>query len=275
MERTLRVMVVEDSETQAFKMRLLLEEEGCEVSTVPTAEAALSELNQTLPDLIVVDYHLPGMNGGDLCRQIRMNLNSHGLPILMLTASDGTVAAMQGLDSGADDYVSKFENPDILMLRIRALLRKAQPAILKSQGTVFRPARILAIDDSPTQLALISLEMRSKGYEIETASSGQQGLDRLANEDFDCVLIDLEMPQMDGIDVCRRINRMRDPEDVPAALIMLTASHTEEDITRSLEAGARRFRQQVHRHGYLAGSYPGSVKAKGVPGGVPPQHHGE
>src|ERR1700681_1295626 len=131
MERACRVMVVEDSETQAFKMRLLLEGEGCEVSTVATAESALSQLSQSPPDLILVDYYLPGMLGDELCRRIRMNLNTRGIAILMLTAAEAG-AETHGLESGADDYVSKSENSDILRLRIRAQLRKvrAQTAIL-------------------------------------------------------------------------------------------------------------------------------------------------
>ena len=104
MDRSIRAMVVEDSETQAFKMRLLLEEEGCEVSTVATAEGAMAELSVFRPDLILVDYQLPGMLGDELCRRIRMNLNTRDIRILMLTAGGGE---MQGLESGADDYVSK------------------------------------------------------------------------------------------------------------------------------------------------------------------------
>src|ERR1700716_354038 len=119
MERAFRVMVVEDSETQAFKMRLLLEEEGCEVSTMATAESALSELRRSPPDLILVDHYLPGMPGDELCRRIRMNLNTRGIQILMLTAAEA--GETRGLQSGADDYVSKSADSDILLLRIRAL----------------------------------------------------------------------------------------------------------------------------------------------------------
>src|SRR3984893_10654070 len=159
MERPFRVMVVEDSETQAFQMRLLLEEEGCEVSTVPTAEAALAELSQSAPDLVLVDYYLPGMLGDELCRRIRMNLNTRGIQILMLTAAEA--GETRGLESGADDYVSKSAKSDILLQRIRALLRK-----VRAQAAVdfdFRRARIMAIDDSPTHLEFLREELRSQG----------------------------------------------------------------------------------------------------------------
>jgi two-component system NtrC family sensor kinase len=239
-DRPIRAMVVEDSETQAYKMRMLLEEEGCEVSTVGTAEAAMAELSRFLPDLILVDYYLPGMLGDELCRRIRMNLNARGMRILMLTAGG---VEMQGLESGADDYVSKSVSGDILLVHIRALLRKsrAHPAILNASASDFRQTRILTIDDSPTYLAHVSAELRNQGYEVESAVSGMDGLDVLRNQNFDCVLVDLEMPGMDGIEVCRRVVSARHASDNPVAVIIVTTSANTHDMTRGLEAGADDF----------------------------------
>jgi two-component system NtrC family sensor kinase len=234
-------MVVEDSETQAFKIRLLLEGEGCEVSTVATAEAALAELGQSLPDVALIDYYLPGMLGDELCRRIRMNLNSRGIQILMLTAAEA--GETRGLESGADDYVSKFDSADILLARVRALVRKVrtQSAVLSSRDSDFRRARIIAIDDSPTHLEFLKEELRGQGYEVETAANGPEGLERLAARSFDCVLVDLVMEGMDGIEVCQRISEMRHRLERPVAVIMLTSSDTKEDMTRGLEAGADDF----------------------------------
>src|SRR5580698_4927191 len=135
MNRAFRIVVVEDSETQAFKMRLLLEEQGWQVFVAGAAEAALAALGDPLPDLMLVDYNLPGMRGDEFCRRIRMNLNTRGIPILMMTASAPDEVEIQSLESGADGYVSKSENPESLLLRIRALLRKesAPAAILNPE----------------------------------------------------------------------------------------------------------------------------------------------
>lgn len=122
-----RIMVVEDSETQALKMRYVLEAEGWEVISASSAETSLDALNRTVPDLIVVDYHLPGICGDELCRRIRMNVNTRGIPILMLTVDENHGAELHGLESGADDYVSKAVDTEILLLRIRALLRSTLP----------------------------------------------------------------------------------------------------------------------------------------------------
>src|SRR5580765_853389 len=172
-----RIVVVEDSETQAFKLQLLLEEQGWETAIAITAEAALAALGEPLPDLILVDYNLPGMRGDEFCRRIRMNLNTRGIPLLMMTGSAPETAEIQSLDSGADGYIAKSANTEILLLRIIALLCKGSEldAILDTQRPC-RSASILIIDDSPTYLAALSHEMRSQGYKVKSAPSGPDGL---------------------------------------------------------------------------------------------------
>jgi two-component system NtrC family sensor kinase len=243
MERPYRIVIVEDSETQALKLRYILEEEGLEATCCPTAEAALEALNSSLPDLVVVDYHLPGIPGDELCRRIRMNVNTRGIPILMLTAEETHAAELRGLESGADDYVPKSADPDILLLRIHALLRKAraQASVLSPGDAYFRRARLLVIDDSPTYLEFLAEELGQEGFTVERATGGAEGLGRIEREAFDCVLVDLVMPGMDGIEVCRRLTEMRRTMDNPIVVLMLTAHEGKEDMTRGLEAGADDF----------------------------------
>jgi two-component system, NtrC family, sensor kinase len=242
-ERCRRMLVIEDSETQAFKLRLLLEGQGWEVSLAAAAEAALAALGDPLPDLILVDFNLPGMRGDEFCRRIRMNLNTRGIPLLMMTSSAPETAEIQSLESGADDYVSKFEAPEVLLLRIRALLRKGptQAAILNPQDSTFRSAHILAIDDSPTYLEFLCAELQNLDYKVECVNSGPEGLARLETETFDCVLVDLVMQEMDGIEVCRRITALRSTLKSAPAVIILTASANRGDLNRGLEAGADDF----------------------------------
>ena len=79
------------------------------------------------------------------------------------------------------------------------------------------PRRILAIDDSPNYLAVLLKELRNHGYEVVGAGSGTEGLTRLGNERFDCALVDLAMPEMDGIEVCRRMAAMRQTQEQGAS----------------------------------------------------------
>lgn len=238
-----QILIVEDSETQALQLQYLLEEQGWEVTHAPTSESALESLNRHLPALIIADYHLPGIRGDELCRRVRRNVETRAIPILMLTVEEGHGSEPAGLDSGADDYVSKSVTPEILLLRVRALLRtrSARASALAHPDSHFHRARVLAIDDSPTYLELLAEALSGEGYEVTRAASGKEGLERIAEGLFDCVMVDLVMPEIDGIEVCRRINDAGRIAGQSMAVIMLTARETREDMTRGLEAGADDF----------------------------------
>jgi two-component system NtrC family sensor kinase len=240
---TQRIILVEDSPTQAVKLCGLLEAEGFAVTSCSSAEEGLREIGKNQPDLLVVDYYLPGLRGDELCRRIRMDLTARQIPILMFTVDDTQAMELRGLDSGADDYVSKSADPDVLIARIRGLLRKGKEsqAILGAAQPHMRDVWMLAVDDSPTYLDKIALELEKDGYKCERAASGEECLRKLAAKPFDCVILDLIMPKMDGIAVCHRISEMRRSMPNPLAVLMLTAQENKEDLTRALEAGADDF----------------------------------
>jgi CheY-like chemotaxis protein/nitrogen-specific signal transduction histidine kinase len=238
------ILIVEDSETQALLLQSTLEGEGWTVSHALTAEAALDLLNAGLPDLLIADYYLPGMNGGELCRNVRMNLHTRHLPILMLTSEGTQENELQGLDSGADDYIPKSTDTDLLLLRVRFLLKKSRPrteTIASAPDHRFRQARILCIDDSPTYRTFLAGTLEQEGYLVDQAVDGEEGLKRYEGATYDCVLVDLMMPGIDGVEVCRRLARNRRDTKDPVVVLMLTAQEGREDLTNALEAGADDF----------------------------------
>jgi CheY-like chemotaxis protein len=243
MDRPYQIMLVEDSQTQAIKLRYLLEKEGWGVLWASTAQKAMEEIDRSPPDLILLDRYLPGMRGDELCRRIRMNIDTRNIPILMMTVDPTDEAEIRGLESGADDFVPKSVDADILLARIRTLLGKSRSpsTILHQADSHFRDARLLTIDDSVTYLEYLRSQLSKEGYQVERATSGQQGLDRILQEPFDCILVDLVMPDMSGIEVCRKINALRGTLDNPVAVLMLTGRENKEDLTRALEAGADDF----------------------------------
>ena len=201
-----RVLLVEDSPTQAARLRSFFEADNLTVVVAPSAEIALEQLEASRPDVIVLDYHLPGMNGDDFCREIRLNINTRAIPVLMLTSEKSDLAEMRGLESGADDYLAKSADPDILLVRVRALLRKSKGAAgIVDVESRFSRARILAIDDSRTYLYYLSEELKQEHYLVETIDNPVQGLKRVNEDSFDCILVDFEMPEVEGPEVCRRI----------------------------------------------------------------------
>jgi two-component system, NtrC family, sensor kinase len=234
-----RVLLVEDSETQALRLRHYLEQQGLIVAYAPTAEAALEHLNRELPDLLITDYHLPGIAGDELCRQIRMNVNTRGMPILLLTSEDGQAVESRALDSGADDFVRKSDDHEMLLLRIQVLLRKSHvQEVLATRGARFGSAKLLIVDDSATYRKFLESALAQEGYRITTAGSGEQALACLAMEPFDAVILDLILPDIGGAEVCRRLTESRRTLESSFLILALTGRESKEDMSTVLEAGA-------------------------------------
>ncbi|MER2267635.1 response regulator [Methylobacterium oxalidis] len=238
-----RLLLVEDSETQALELRLLLEGRGFAVERCATAEAALDHLNTRLPDLVVADYHLPGMNGDEFTRQLRLSLRTRALPLLMLTgARDGE---RQGLESGADAYVAKSADRDLLILRIRALLRERKGgASAEGPGVAaFRRGRVLVIDGSATYRTFLAGVLGQEGHAVTAADGPEAALAALdaPGAAFDCVTVDLLGPAYDGLDLCRAIDQRRASAEsgAPFHLVGIAGSAPAKDfLVAAFAAGA-------------------------------------
>ena len=123
-DRPARVLVVEDDDDIAQAVQRSLRVEGYDVRIAADGEAAIRMAGEYVPDLVVLDLGLPKIDGIDVARQLR---ETDDTPILMLTARDSLEARVEGLDSGADDYLVKpFERQELLA-RLRALLRRRPP----------------------------------------------------------------------------------------------------------------------------------------------------
>ncbi len=125
--RAPRVLVVEDEQALSLLLSYNLESEGFAVECVARGDEAELRLAETAPDLVILDWMLPGVSGLELCRRLRAKEETRGLPIIMLTARGEESERVRGLSVGADDYVVKpFSVPE-LMARVRSLLRRAKP----------------------------------------------------------------------------------------------------------------------------------------------------
>jgi two-component system phosphate regulon response regulator PhoB len=122
-----RILIVEDEEPLTMLLRYNLEAEGYEVDAVARGDEADTRLKEQVPDLLVLDWMLPGLSGIELCRRLRSRPETRALPIIMLTARGEESERVRGLATGADDYMVKpFSVPE-LIARVRALLRRASP----------------------------------------------------------------------------------------------------------------------------------------------------
>ena len=123
------VLVVEDEAALVTLLRYNLEREGFEVIEARDGEEALLLAKERRPDLVLLDWMLPLVSGIEVCRQLRRLPETRAVPVVMLTARGEEADKVRGLDSGADDYVTKPFSPGELVARLRALLRRSRPAL--------------------------------------------------------------------------------------------------------------------------------------------------
>lgn len=123
------ILVVEDEPAIQELLAINLEHAGHRVSLAPNAEAARRMVDDALPDLIVLDWMLPGQSGVQFARALRQDERTRQVPIIMLTARGQEQDKVLGLEAGADDYVTKPFSPRELMARIKAVLRRRAPQL--------------------------------------------------------------------------------------------------------------------------------------------------
>ena len=184
-----RILVAEDEEPLALLLRYNLEAEGCEVEAASRGDEAELMIRENTPDLLLLDWMLPGLSGIELCRRLRLRRETERLPVIMLTARGEEGDRVRGLATGADDYVVKpFSVPELLA-RVRALLRRAKPSetadllafgdieLDRSQHRVRRAGKPLRL--GPTEFRLLEFLMANPGRVF----SREQLLDRVWGRD--------------------------------------------------------------------------------------------
>jgi len=124
-----RILVVDDEQDIQELVSYNLTKAGHEVTCVGTGEAALEAARSDPPDLIVLDLMLPGLSGFDFCRVVKNDPRTEAIPIVMLTAKGEASDVVEGLNLGADDYVTKPFSPQVLLARVQAVLRRRQSAL--------------------------------------------------------------------------------------------------------------------------------------------------
>ncbi|MDV4144255.1 MULTISPECIES: phosphate regulon transcriptional regulator PhoB [Shimia] len=184
------VLVVEDEPAQRDVLTYNLEAEGFEVVSAGDGEEALLLVAEVVPDIIVLDWMLPGISGIEICRRLKTKSETAGIPVLMLSARSEEVDRVRGLETGADDYVVKPYSVMELMARVRNQLRRVRPAavgqrleyediILDAEThRVTRDEKPLKL--GPTEFRLLSTFMEKPGR----VWSREQLLDRVWGRDI-------------------------------------------------------------------------------------------
>jgi signal transduction histidine kinase/DNA-binding response OmpR family regulator len=204
------VLVIEDDPSVVRLLREYLEPAGYRVEAATTGEAGLEAMRTEPPVAVVLDVLLPGIDGWEVLRRAKNDGRLRAIPVVILTVLDERDV---GLALGAADYLVKPVDRDALLSSLGryTFSTKARE----------RPIRVLAIDDEPAALDLLRDTLEPEGFEVVVAAGGREALDQAASTDFDLVICDLVMPDVDGFEVVVALKR--DPRTAPVPILVCTA----------------------------------------------------
>lgn len=231
-----RILLVDDDVNHIVLLKKRLEASGY---TALVAHDGVDGLNQAVhqrPDLIITDVLLPRMNGFQLVEQLKSNPETNTIPIIMMSAVYVTDEDMaKGFELGAETYVAKADLALRKPLQEEALL-EATAALLKVEPVDedAPPMRILVVDDDPEAVRLITKRLQPEGYLLDVARNGREALEKALVMPIDLMLLDIKLPEVDGLTVLAKVKESR-PE---ISVVMMTAFGSEQVAVEALKRGA-------------------------------------
>ena len=238
-----RLLVVDDNATNRKILSLQTGKWGAETAAFETPEAALAVLSQGAPfDLAILDMHMPGMDGVALARRIRAA--RPGLPMILFSSlGQRDVEAEAGLFAAFlakplrqsqlfDTLVTQFAADRVAQAPVQPLDRPRTDPDMAAR----HPLRILLAEDNLVNQKLALRLLAQMGYRADLASNGVEALESVARQTYDVVLMDVQMPEMDGLEAARRITA-RYPSDHRPRIVAMTANAMQGDRDMCLEAG--------------------------------------
>ena len=244
--RGLRVLVVDDNRTNQFIFGRILDNWGMRATVAGGGQEALGILNtQRAFDLILLDYHMPGMDGIELAQQIRQNPRFATATILMLSSGGGPEEAVRARQSGIAICLFKpFKQSELLAAIQKSLGTGSRQDVPKSPRIVSGPRQVtpmlrilLAEDNSVNQIVATRL-LEKRGHTVVAVGNGREAVSAVGTQIFDLALVDLQMPEMDGLQAVSLIRQREETMGKPRLpIIALTAHAMRGDRERCLAAG--------------------------------------
>lgn len=246
----INVLVVDDHPTNRLILREILSVLGAQVSEASNGRAALDELRLAAEqkknyELLLLDCRMPEMNGFEVAECLKASSNGEGPTVIMLTSDHWADDIARTYDLGLGGYLIKpIRRPDLLQtIGIALGRRKGTPlpqiAVSTSSTTIStRALRVLLVEDSPDNQLLIRSYLKQTDYFLDVAEHGGIALDKFKSAHYDVILMDVQMPVMDGYTATKAIRAWeRDNDLPPTQIIALTALALKEDTARIFEAG--------------------------------------
>src|SRR5436190_7324839 len=248
---TARVLVVDDILSNVKLLEAKLSAEYFEVITAFNGLECLARMEETIPDIVLLDVMMPGMDGFEVCRRIKSNPKTAHVPGVMVTALDQPTDRVAGLDAGADDFLTKPVDDAALFARVRSLVRlkmmtdelrmrestgqgmglidPAETFTAKSQS-----GRILVIEDRAESVAWFSSAL-APNHQVSSVDTFEEALVRVKGGDFDLIVVSLGMRGFDGLRLCSQLRSLPEGRHVP--ILVVVSDGDRRKLTQALEMG--------------------------------------
>ena len=265
---TARVLVVDDILANVKLLEARLQAEYFEVVAAHNGQHALDILSRESIDVVLLDVMMPGMDGFEVCRRIKTNQETHHIPVVMVTALDQPSDKIQGLECGADDFLTKPVDDIALVTRVKNLARLKMlndEMIMRAstgremgipddgglaRALASRSGSVLLVDDHPRSAARL-LEVLAKGNDAFAERDPQSALIRLAEQNFDVLVVSLSLQGSDGLRLCSQVRSLERTRHLP--VIILVEPGDEARLLRGLDLGVNDYLMRpIDRHELLA-----------------------
>jgi two-component system cell cycle response regulator len=248
-KETARILVVDDDANIINFFQAVLEEQGYVVATAENGIEAVKKAREFHPEVILLDVIMPQMDGYEVTEELKGDPETSSISIILVTGMDTLDDKVRGLESGADDFITKPFNFDELVARVRSLVRlkriqdqlsnlqkECKNDFLLKQKKSLGPSIVLIVEDDERISRIMSNVLGTGGYLTHIVNDGLAAVEFIKDNTPDLIILDLMLPGLDGLEVLRRVRESPLTREVP--VIVVTAIDDFKTKIKGLYIGA-------------------------------------
>ena len=253
-----KIMIVDDNRVNIKLLEAMLAADRFRITRAYSGQEALTRAAEDAPDLILLDVMMPDLDGYDVARRLKQDPRTADIPVILVTALDGSENRASGFEAGAEEFITKPVNAVELLARVNSLLRLKQyrnaltrqseseqafddlESFVKTPGeTAPDHPMILLVEDDPAAAELVKSYLQDESYRLEIVGNGTDALAFAQTVPIDAAILDILLPDINGFDICCRIKASEKNKDVP--VIMMTCLNDIESRVKGIEMGCDAF----------------------------------